>query len=79
MLASLLTLGAKYVPSILHTIGGGIKQLIGKSGAIRTLGSKIRDHPIGNAVYNVVKDVASSLDETSKPAQLAITTPPITE
>ena len=42
MLSALFSLGAKYVPSILSTIGGGLSKLVGGSSVVKTLGSKIK-------------------------------------
>ncbi len=55
MISSLLTLGARYVPSILRTIGSGVGKLIGKSSHIKTLGSKIKANPILNAGLGALK------------------------
>ena len=47
MFASLLSLGAKYVPGILKTIGSGLGKLIGGSSSVRRIGHKLQNNVIG--------------------------------
>ena len=61
MLSSLLTLGSRYVPSLLRTIGGGVSKLIGGNSVVKTLGSKIKNNPILHGVYNTVKEIGGSV------------------
>ncbi len=42
MFSSLISLGAKYVPSILRTVGSGLGKFLGGSSVVKTLGSKIK-------------------------------------
>lgn len=55
MFSALLSLGSKYVPSILQTIGGGLSKLIGGSSVVKTVGSKIRQQPILSQMFNIAK------------------------
>jgi hypothetical protein len=47
MLSSLFSLGAKYVPRVLKTVGSGIGKLIGGSKTVQRIGHKISNNVIG--------------------------------
>lgn len=61
MLSSLISFGAKYVPSILSTIGTGLGKLIGGSSAIKTIGSKLRNNVVGKELLNIVGQTTKAL------------------
>lgn len=61
MLSSLLTLGAKYVPSLLRTVGSGVGKLIGGSSLVKTLGGKIKSNHILKSGFHALKSVGSHL------------------
>jgi hypothetical protein len=51
MFSSLLSLGARYVPSLLRTIGGGLGKLIGGSSIVKTIGGKLKTNKILGAGF----------------------------
>ena len=55
MFSKLFTLGAKYVPSVLRTVGSGLGKIIGGSSIVRTVGSKITQSPILSHGLNFLK------------------------
>ena len=65
MWGSLLSLGAKYAPGILRTIGSGVGKMLGNSSTLKTIGSKIKSSPILSAgadlIGNVVRGIAPTL------------------
>jgi hypothetical protein len=65
MWSGLLSLGAKYVPGILRTVGSGLGKMLGGSSIVKTLGSKLGDSPIIRAgiesVGQIGKDVIGNL------------------
>ncbi len=59
MFSSLLSLGAKYVPSILKTVGTSVGKMLGGTKLVQTIGSKLAKSPILNAGFNAIKTIGN--------------------
>ena len=65
MFASLLSLGAKYVPGILKTIGSGVGRLLGSSETVKRIGHKINSNVVGRELLGIGKNLINTITQPS--------------